>query len=153
MAEKQKKSIFKRWWFWVIAIVIVLSIITSQGGGDDRKEVAGNDIANQVESNNEDNTELAQETKEVQEPERTEEPQEVGEPVEPVVTDEEETTGTLSQKNAVRKAKDYLSIMAFSKSGLIEQLEFEGFSNEDATYAVNQVDVDWKEQAVKKAED
>ena len=46
---------------------------------------------------------------------RTEEPQEVGEPVEPVVTDEEETTGTLSQKNAVRKAKDYLSIMAFSK--------------------------------------
>ena len=36
---------------------------------------------------------------------------------------------------------------------MVEQLEFEGFSNEEATYAVNQLNVDWKEQAVKKAED
>jgi len=41
--------------------------------------------------------------------------------------------------------------MSFSKSGLIAQLEFEGFSTEDATYAVNKIDVNWKEQAVKKA--
>lgn len=66
---------------------------------------------------------------------------------------EEKTTETLSQKNAVKKAEDYINIMAFSRSGLIEQLEFEGFSNEDATYAVDQVSVDWREQAVKKAEE
>ena len=62
-------------------------------------------------------------------------------------------TETLSQKNAVSKAEDYLVLTAFSKSGLIEQLEFEGYSNADATYAVNKISVDWKEQAVLKGKD
>ncbi|WP_244176233.1 Ltp family lipoprotein [Gordonia lacunae] len=47
--------------------------------------------------------------------------------------------------------------MAFSKTGLIEQLEYDGFSTADATYAVAQVEadgtVDWNDQAVKKARD
>lgn len=60
---------------------------------------------------------------------------------------------TLSQKNAVKKAEEYLSIMSFSKSGLVKQLEFEGFSNEDSTYAVNKLIVDWKEQALKKGKE
>ena len=42
--------------------------------------------------------------------------------------------------------------MAFSKIGLIEQLEFEGFSKEDATYAVNNISVDWNEQAYEKGQ-
>ena len=58
---------------------------------------------------------------------------------------------TVSQKNAVRKAQSYLNTMAFSRNGLIKQLEFEGFSNEYAVYGVDQVSVDWNEQAVKKA--
>ena len=41
--------------------------------------------------------------------------------------------------------------MAFSRDGLIKQLEFEGFPNEDAVYGVDHVSVDWNEQAVKKA--
>lgn len=57
---------------------------------------------------------------------------------------------TLSQKNAVAKAESYLDLTAFSKSGLVKQLEFEGFNNSNATYAVNKIVVDWKEQAVKK---
>lgn len=69
----------------------------------------------------------------------------------PIKNAEKETTETLSQKNAVGKANNYLSVMAFSKSSLVKQLEYEGFSNEDATYAVNKIDVDWKEQAVLKA--
>lgn len=56
---------------------------------------------------------------------------------------------TLSQKNAVKSAQNYLEFMAFSKSGLIKQLEYEGYSEEDSTYAANQITVDWKEQAVK----
>lgn len=63
------------------------------------------------------------------------------------------TNETVSQKNAVNKAKDYLSFAAFSKSGLAKQLAFEGFSEADSNYAVNQIKVDWKEQAVKKAKD
>ena len=43
--------------------------------------------------------------------------------------------------------------MSFSQSGLIKQLEYEGFSNEDATYAVNNCIVDWNEQAAKKAKE
>ncbi|NLB20080.1 MAG: hypothetical protein GX829_04440, partial [Clostridium sp.] len=44
-----------------------------------------------------------------------------------------------------------LDFSAFSRSGLIGQLEYEGFSTEDATYAVDSIGVDWREQAVKSA--
>jgi Host cell surface-exposed lipoprotein/Protein of unknown function (DUF2510) len=58
---------------------------------------------------------------------------------------------TRSQENAREKANDYLTSGAFSKNGLVKQLEFEGFSNADAVYGVGAVEVEWKEQAVKKA--
>lgn len=92
------------------------------------------------------------ETEEEEEPLEREEKLEEEETLEEAPA-EEETTETLSQKNAVGKAEDYLNYTAFSKSGLVEQLEYEGFSNEDATYAVNKVEADWKQQAVLKAED
>lgn len=60
---------------------------------------------------------------------------------------------TLSQKNSIRMAKEFLSVMAFSRSGLIKQLEHGGFSNEDATYGVDKTNTDWKKQAVIKAEE
>lgn len=44
---------------------------------------------------------------------------------------------TIGQRNALRSAKNYLSIMAFSYSGLIEQLEFEQYSHDDAVYAAD----------------
>src|SRR5690625_5235036 len=65
--------------------------------------------------------------------------------------EESESSETVSQQNAVGAAEDYLSFMAFSKTGLIEQLEFDGFDNEEAAYAVDQIDVNWKEQAVDSA--
>ena len=55
--------------------------------------------------------------------------------------------------NATRKAKEYLNVMSFSRQGLIEQLEFEGFSNEASVYAVDNITVDWNEQCAKKAEE
>ena len=57
------------------------------------------------------------------------------------------TSGTVSQQNAVKKAKQYLKYMAFSKEGLVEQLVYEGFSEDDARYAVEHISVDWYEQA------
>jgi hypothetical protein len=59
---------------------------------------------------------------------------------------------TLSQRNAVAKAKQYLDLMAFSRTGLISQLEFEGFSNSDAIYGADNSGADWYEQAAKKAQ-
>jgi len=60
---------------------------------------------------------------------------------------------TMGQKNAVRSAQDYLSFTAFSRTGLINQLEFDGYSHEDAEFAVDHITVDWFEQAVQSAED
>lgn len=74
-------------------------------------------------------------------------------PEEEVATEEPEVDLSQSQQNAVGMARDYLNYTAFSKSGLVEQLEFEGFDNDDATFAVNEIDVDWQEQANQMAED
>lgn len=59
--------------------------------------------------------------------------------------------GTVSQQNALRKAESYLDYSAFSRTDLIGQLEYNKFSTEDATWAVDRVTVDWNEQAAKKA--
>ena len=58
-----------------------------------------------------------------------------------------------SQRNAVAKAQDYLSFSSFSRKGLIQQLMYDGFSQGDATYAVDSITVDWNEQAALKATD
>ena len=57
----------------------------------------------------------------------------------------------MSQENARESAESYLRYSAFSRSGLIGQLEFEDYSTADATYAVDVLDVDWNEQAAKSA--
>lgn len=58
------------------------------------------------------------------------------------------------QKNAVRSAKQYLSIQGFSRNGLIEQLSSdagEGYKVADATVAVDSLNVDWNKQAERSA--
>ena len=67
-------------------------------------------------------------------------------PVEP------QSTETIGQENARNKGEDYLRSSCFSKQGLIEQLEYEGFSSQDAKYAVVAISPDWNEQAACKAE-
>lgn len=67
-------------------------------------------------------------------------------------TSSNQDTATLGEQNAVKKAETYLGLMAFSREGLISQLEFEGFTEDEAIYGVDNCDVDWYEQAVKKAE-
>ena len=59
---------------------------------------------------------------------------------------------TRSQQNAVNTAQDYLRFMSFSRSGLIDQLEFEGFSTADATYGVDNCGADWDAQAISCAQ-
>jgi SOS response regulatory protein OraA/RecX len=60
---------------------------------------------------------------------------------------------TVSQKNALGSARDYLNYTSFARSELIGQLEYEGYSTSDATWAVDSLNVDWNEQAAKKAMD
>lgn len=60
---------------------------------------------------------------------------------------------TVGQANARQTAEDYLNSQAFSRKGLIEQLIYEKYSREDATYAVDAIDADWNEQAALSAEE
>jgi len=84
-------------------------------------------------------------------PEPTPQPTEAS-TVEP--TPEQADSGTtVSQENAVRKAEEYISLTSFSAQGLAKQLEFEGFSPADSTFAVTHIAVDWNEQAAEKAQE
>lgn len=60
---------------------------------------------------------------------------------------------TSEQRYALDTALNYLDTMAFSYSGLIEQLEFEGYSYDAAVYAVDNCGADWNEQAARKAQE
>lgn len=58
---------------------------------------------------------------------------------------------TTGQKNTLKKAKSYLSFSEFSKSGLTNQLQYAGFTEEEVAFAVENCGADWMEQADKKA--
>lgn len=58
---------------------------------------------------------------------------------------------SINQINSKRAAANYLSILSFSRKGLIRQLEYEGYSRTDAEYGVDAQVVNWKEQAAKSA--
>lgn len=70
-----------------------------------------------------------------------------------VTAKEPEPEMSVSQRNALKKAKSYISVMAFSHSGLVSQLEFEGFSYEDSVFGADNCGADWNAQAAKKAQD
>lgn len=59
---------------------------------------------------------------------------------------------TMGERNALSTAKSYLNSIAFSYSGLIDQLEYEGYSHEEAVYGADNCGADWYEQAAKSAE-
>lgn len=123
----------------VLAIVGLAVLGAVFGGGDDTSVPATQSLANtgDVEAG-------ATEANMVE--------AEHAEPAEPDLT----ALMTGPQRNAVRSAEDYLSFKGFSRAGLIEQLSSEygsGYSVEDATVAVDSLNVDWNEQAAKSARD
>ena len=56
------------------------------------------------------------------------------------------------QENARKSAESYLDLSAFSRTGLIKQLKFEGFSEKDAAYGVDAQRANWNKQAAASAE-
>lgn len=66
---------------------------------------------------------------------------------------DDESRDDVSQeyKNALKSAQNYLDMSGFSKKSLEKQLEFEGFSEDSANYALDSVNVDWNEQALRSA--
>ena len=57
------------------------------------------------------------------------------------------------EEEALSRAHEYLSSLAFSHEGLVKQLEYEGYSNAEATYAADNCGADWYQQATLKALD
>lgn len=64
-----------------------------------------------------------------------------------------ENTISKSQENAVKEAKSYIKISDFSRMGLIEQLEYEKYSYEDAVYGADNCGADWYAEALESAKD
>jgi Host cell surface-exposed lipoprotein len=77
----------------------------------------------------------------------------------PTKKSEEKSAGaepvmTGPQINAVRSAKQYISMQGFSRQGLIQQLSSDagdGYKVSDATVAVDSLNIDWNEEAIKSA--
>ena len=106
-------------------------------------------------------SESVQEVKTTEETVKPEEPKEVLAVANvnneaPQVTEEEVVEQvpqlTRPQKNAIRSAEQYLSFAGFSRQGLIDQLSSsygDGYNRADATVAVDSLNVDWNQQAVR----
>lgn len=59
---------------------------------------------------------------------------------------------TMGDTNAMLSAISYINTnIGFSRQGLIEQLEYEGYSNSEATYGADNCGADWYAQAVVSA--
>lgn len=71
---------------------------------------------------------------------------------ETTLTIEEKPKFTLAQQNAIDTAQGYLIYSGFSRQGLIEQLEYEGYSAEEATFGTDNADADWNAEAAETAE-
>lgn len=90
------------------------------------------------------------ETKQKQEMQVEEQEELETQEIEPQITETEEVT--FGMRNALGSAESYLDCMGFSKEGLKDQLEYEGYTSEEINYAVENVIVNWNEECVESAE-
>ncbi len=129
---------------WIVTGVLVLAgFVMGAANGASGSHTPASDAGQSIE------TEAAQPTEtKAAEPTETK----AAEPTPSAAPSPTEAELTLGQSNAVDKAESYLRFLPFSRAGLITQLEFDKFSTEDATFAVDHITVDWNEQAAKKAQ-
>ena len=63
----------------------------------------------------------------------------------------EEKTNKTELENAIESAEAYSNIFAYSKKELIDQLKYEGFSEDIAECAAKSINANWKENCVRSA--
>src|SRR5690606_33292321 len=88
----------------------------------------------------------------ISQPEAAEPEEPKAEPKPAPEAEPEEPSLTVAQEQAIISADSYLFLGGFSRTGLIAQLEFEGFSTEDAAFAVDYLDPNWNQQAIMSAQ-
>lgn len=180
---KEKKAIYKKWWFWIIVVIVLIVIIGSQGGTTNNVTTGGNTTSksntttvnkvevkvidfstmdktaieewcttNKIKCNfTEDYSDTVEKGGFISQSAEPDSTIYQGDKV--TITYSLGKEPTIGEKNALSAAKNYLKYMSFSYSGLIKQLEFEGYSNSEATYGVDNCGADWNEQAAKKAKE
>lgn len=122
--------------------------------GSSDGEIVGAELPENIGKKSIQTNETPEEVIEVEITEDQLEEEKEGKPVSENVNPEKDAhVTTMGERNAVRKAQEYLEIIAFSHKGMIEQLEFEGFTHEEAVYGADHCLANWKEQAAKKAKD
>jgi hypothetical protein len=154
----QNQGTKRKKWPWIasaVAVVVLFGIIgLASGGGTDEPSTAASSqpvvetrtvTVEPIPSG----TTQQPTTEEVAEPTSTA----VAPPPPPPAAPDTRSSMSSGVRNAADKASDYLDFTSFSRSGLIEQLEFEDFSTADAAAGVDSLDVDWMEQAEKKAKE
>jgi hypothetical protein len=129
---------FKKILLGIVALVVIGGIFGSGGGSDE----PSTDTSTYAE-------ETVAELDDAVEPADEEEPAAEAKPTKTAKPKPQYTSG---QENAIAAAYDYLDYSAFSKTGLIEQLKFEGYGK-DAVFAVNHMKVNYNQQAVAAAKD
>ena len=135
---------------WIAAIVIGIFVIAGAGGAgggaaEDSLDNASETSETSSDSASESSSDETTEEEPASEEPASEEPEVIEEP-------EPEPELTSGQENAVRSAERYLATSSFSKKGLQEQLEFEGYDAKDAKFATNYLDINFKQQAFESAE-
>ena len=121
---------------WILIIFIALMVIGLIFGGNENNKGSATEDTKVVATSDTTKTDVSEKSQVVAE------------------SKEESSSLTTQQKNAVRSAKNYTSLMGFSRDGLINQLSSEygdGYSVEDATIAIDSMAIDYNEQAAKSA--
>lgn len=72
---------------------------------------------------------------------------------ETTTTTSKQSNSSLGEQNALKRAKEYLNYSSFSYDGLVEQLEFEGYTHSEAVYAADNCGANWNSQASDKAKE
>ena len=86
------------------------------------------------------------------EPSTTKKPISANSPTEPrTEKTASESNETLGQQNVLKSAKSYIGYSAFSYLDLVEQLEYEGYSHEEAVYGADNCGADWNDEALESA--
>ena len=167
---RAKKPWYRRWWAIVLGVLAVLMVLGSLNGGGDTgtpDKTSATQVEDTSAGSSDDRTAAsAQDTSPVKAavkaktpakakaPVKAKAPAKVQPPAKPKAAVKAAAPElTSGQENALRSAEGYVSMSGFSRKGLIEQLESEGYSTNDAAFAADHVNVNWKHEAAESAKD
>ena len=141
--------------FVLLVVGCTALILETDNGTDDVDNPTTQEEKVKEEPVKEDKEEPTEEPKEETQEPVTQEEEAVEEEVPETAIPEEDEVVPFEYEQALKSAQNYVDALHFSRQGLKQQLTSEygsGFSEEAAEYALEHVDVDYKEEAVEAAQ-